>query len=142
MLLVFIVKINIIDIIQSSLESTDQNNYHNYHHLYDKNLPENHQLIREMRNIVDEYDERVLIGETFIDNRLYDSTIFYGINNDELHLAFTFEFPFSPWYPGYIQREIAKKELITPKGAWPTYFLDNHDIPRHLSRWIECSLMY
>ncbi|EDX78106.1 hypothetical protein MC7420_7844 [Coleofasciculus chthonoplastes PCC 7420] len=20
------------------------------------------------------------------------------------------------------------------------YFLDNHDIPRHLSRWIECSL--
>ncbi len=120
--------------------STDKNNYHNQHHLYDKNLPENHQLIREIRKIIDEYDERVLIGETFIDNRLYDSTIFYGINNDELHLPFTFEFPFSPWYPGYLQREIVKKELITPKGAWPTYFLDNHDIPRHLSRWIECSL--
>ena len=120
--------------------ATNKNNYHNYHHLYDKNLPENHQLIREIRKIVDEYDERVLIGETFIDNRLYDSTIFYGVNNDELHLAFTFEFPFSPWYPGYLQREIAKKELITPPGAWPTYFLDNHDIPRHLSRWIECSL--
>ena len=120
--------------------ATNKNNYHNYHHLYDKNLPENHQLIREIRKIIDEYDERVLIGETFIDNRLYDSTIFYGVNNDELHLAFTFEFPFSPWYPGYLQREIAKKELITPPGAWPAYFLDNHDIPRHLSRWIECSL--
>ena len=120
--------------------SSDKNNYHNQHHLYDKNLPENHQLIREIRKIIDEYDERVLIGETFIDNRLYDSIIFYGINNDELHLPFTFEFPFSPWYPGYLQREIVKKELITPQGAWPTYFLDNHDIPRHLSRWIECSL--
>ncbi|MDJ0636322.1 MAG: alpha-glucosidase [Xenococcaceae cyanobacterium MO_188.B29] len=120
--------------------ATDKNNYHNQHHLYDKNLPENHQLIQEIRNIIDEYEDRVLIGETFIDNRLYDSTIFYGINNDELHLAFTFEFPLSPWYPGYLQREIDKKELITPKGAWPTYFLDNHDIPRHLSRWIECSL--
>ncbi|MEL4898383.1 glycoside hydrolase family 13 protein [Crocosphaera sp. Alani8] len=120
--------------------ATDKNNYNNQHHLYDKNLPENHQIIREIRSLVDQYDERVLIGETFIDNRLYDSTMFYGVNNDELHLAFTFEFPFSPWYPGYLQREIAKKELITPPEAWPTYFLDNHDIPRHLSRWIECSL--
>ncbi|MGK7958307.1 MAG: alpha-glucosidase [Crocosphaera sp.] len=120
--------------------ATDKNNYNNQHHLYDKNLPENHQIIREIRNLINDYDQRVLIGETFIDNRLYDSTLFYGVNNDELHLAFTFEFPFSPWYPGYLQQEIAKKELITPEGAWPTYFLDNHDLPRHLSRWIECSL--
>ncbi len=120
--------------------ATDKNNYHNQSHLYDKNLPENHYIIRAIRKIIDEYDERVLIGETFIDNRIYDSTIFYGVNNDELHLAFTFEFPFSPWYPGNLQREIAKKELITPQGAWPTYFIDNHDLPRHLSRWNECSL--
>ncbi|MEM7595492.1 MAG: alpha-amylase family glycosyl hydrolase, partial [Cyanobacteria bacterium P01_A01_bin.83] len=55
-------------------------------------------------------------------------------------LPLTFEFPFSPWYPGYLQQEITKKELITPTGAWPSYFLDNHDVPRHLSRWVECSL--
>ncbi|MGK7940847.1 MAG: alpha-glucosidase [Crocosphaera sp.] len=120
--------------------ATDKNNYNNQHHLYDKNLPDNHEIIKEIRNLIDEYEDRVLIGETFIDNRLYDSTMFYGVDNDELHLAFTFEFPFSPWYPGYLQREIAKKELVTPKTAWPTYFLDNHDIPRHLSRWVDCSL--
>ena len=116
--------------------ASDKNDYNNYHHLYDKNLPENHQIIREIRTILDEYGERVLIGETFIDNRLYD----YGVDNDELHLPLTFEFPFSPWYPGYLQREIEKKETLQPAGTWPTYFLDNHDIPRHLSRWIECSL--
>lgn len=120
--------------------ATDKNAYHNQHHLYDKDLPENHQIIREIRQVTEEYEDRVVIGETFIDSRLYDSTIFYGVNNDELHLPFAFEFAFSPWYPGYLQREIEKKELITPTCAWPTYFLDNHDIPRHLSRWVECSL--
>jgi alpha-glucosidase len=112
-----------------------QNPYDNQYHLYDKDLPENHVIIRELRQIFDEYGDRVLIGETFIDSGVYDSALFYGVNHDELHLPFTFEFPFSPWYPGYLQREIEKKELLTPAGAWPTYFLDNHDIPRHLSRW-------
>lgn len=121
-------------------DANDNNKYNNLHHLYDKNLPENHQIIREIRKIIDRYQDRVLIGETFIDSTLYESAIFYGIDNDELNLPLTFEFPFSPWYPGYLQREIAKKELITPKGAWPSYFLDNHDIPRHLSRWVDCSL--
>ncbi|MEM9447220.1 MAG: alpha-glucosidase [Cyanobacteria bacterium P01_E01_bin.6] len=120
--------------------ASDKNAYNNFHHLYDKNLPENHAIIQEIRAVLADYDDRVLIGETFIDSRLYDSTIFYGVDNNELHLPFAFEFPFSPWYPGYLQREIEKKELITPDTAWPTYFLDNHDIPRHLSRWVECSL--
>ena len=120
--------------------ATDKNAYNNQHHLYDKNLPDNHLIIQELRRVMDEYRDRVLIGETFIDCRLYDSTIFYGHNNDELHLPFDFEFPFSPWYPGYLQREVEKKERIIPTGAWPTYFFDNHDIPRHLSRWVDCSL--
>lgn len=121
-------------------EATDRNDYNNQYHLYNKNLPENHRIIQEMRAVVESYDERVIIGETFIDSRLYDSTIFYGAEGNELHLPLTFEFAFSPWYPGYLQREIEKKEIVTPPGEWPAYFLDNHDIPRHLSRWIECSL--
>ena len=119
---------------------TSGKRYDEQYHIYDKNLPENHEIIREIRQIIDEYDERVLIGETFIDNRLYDSVIFHGVNNDELHLPLTFEFPLSPWYPGYLQREIQKKEYLTPEGDWPVYFLNNHDLPRHLSRWAECSL--
>jgi len=120
--------------------ATDKNAYHNQHHLYDKDLPENHQILREIRALLEEYEDRVLIGETFIDSPLFDSNTFYGVDNDELHLPFAFEFPFSPWYPGYLQRQIDKKERITPQWAWPSYFLDNHDIPRHLSRWIECAL--
>ena len=121
-------------------DANDNNKYNNLYHLYNKNLPENHQIIRDIRKIIDRYKDRVLIGETFIDSTIYESVTFYGVNNDELHLPFTFEFPFSPWYPGYLQREIEKKEIITPQEAWPSYFLDNHDIPRHLSRWVECSL--
>jgi alpha-glucosidase len=120
--------------------ATDKNAYNNYHHIYDKNLPNNHRIIREIRAILDEYDDRLLIGETFIDNKMYDSVSFYGAHGDELHLPLEFEFPFSAWFPGDIQRAIEKKERLTPTTAWPSWFLDNHDMPRHLSRWIECSL--
>ena len=123
-----------------TFDASDKNNYYNQHHLYNKNLPENHRIIKEMRKIVDEYENRVLIGETFIDSSLYDSSSFYGVNNDELHLPFAFQFAMSPWYPGYLQRVIEEKELIIPYNARPSYFLDNHDLPRHLSRWVECSL--
>ncbi len=121
-------------------EVKDKQAFESQHHLYDKDLPENHQIIKEIRAIIDEYDNRVLIGETFISSGLYESVIFRGVNNDELHLPFTFDFPFSPWYPGHLQKEIIKKELMTPKDAWSVYFLDNHDLSRHLSRWVDCSL--
>lgn len=120
--------------------ASDKNAYNNYHHIYDKNLPSNHRIIQDIRSILDEYDDRLLIGETFIDNRMYDSVSFYGARGNELHLPLEFEFPFSAWFPGDIQRAIEKKERLTPDFAWPSFFLDNHDLPRHLSRWIECSL--
>ncbi|MCC0178569.1 alpha-glucosidase [Waterburya agarophytonicola K14] len=121
-------------------EVEDKEDFSSQHHLYDKDLPENHQIIKEIRAIIDEYDDRLLIGETFISSGLYESVMFRGVNNDELHLPFTFDFPFSPWYPGHLQKEIAKKELMTPDDAWSVYFLDNHDLSRHLSRWVDCSL--
>ena len=122
------------------VKEKDSEEFNSQHHLYDKDLPENHQIIKEIRSIIDEYDNCVLIGETFISSGLYESVIFRGANNDELHLPFTFDFPFSPWYPGHLQKEIVKKELMTPNGAWSVYFLDNHDLSRHLSRWVDCSL--
>lgn len=121
-------------------EAEDKSDFDSQYHLYDKDLPENHQIIKEIRAIVDEYEDCVLIGETFISSGLYESVIFRGVNNDELHLPFTFDFPFSPWYPGHLQKEIIKKELMTPNDAWSVYFLDNHDLSRHLSRWVSCSL--
>lgn len=119
---------------------TDTDEYDSYHHLYDKNLPDNHQIIADIRQVLDEYEHKVLIGETFIDNQIYDSVAFYSPDQGELDLAFSFELAFSPWYPGYLHRAIAKKERLVPAEAWPTHFLDNHDLPRHLSRWIDCSL--
>lgn len=121
-------------------EATDTVKYRNYHHLYTRDLPENHDIIREIRSIVERYDNCVLIGETFIDDTTIESNSFYGENLDELHLPCTFKFALNPWYPGFLQLEIQNKEMTTPPGAWPLYFTDNHDIPRHLSRWFECSL--
>ncbi len=56
------------------LGASDLNAYNNQHHLYDKNLPENHQIIQEIRKIVDEYEERVLIGLTSLTKNLLKLT--------------------------------------------------------------------
>ena len=121
-------------------EATDAMKYRNFHHLYTRDLPENHDIIREIRSILEQYDDRVLIGETFIDDTTIESNSFYGENLDELHLPCTFKFALNPWHPGFLQLEMQNKEMTTPTGAWPLYFTDNHDIPRHLSRWFDCSL--
>ncbi len=121
-------------------EATDAMKYRNFHHLYTRDLPENHDIIREIRSILEEYDNRVLIGETFIDDTTIESNSFYGEHLDELHLPCTFKFALNPWHPGFLQLEMQNKERTTPTGAWPLYFTDNHDIPRHLSRWFDCSL--
>jgi len=39
--------------------------------------------MRELRSIIDGYDDRVLIGET-------DDISYYGHGNDELHMVFNF----------------------------------------------------
>jgi len=50
-------------------------------HQVDK--PEVHLLMQELRAVINEYDDRVLIGET-------DAIEFYGNGTNELHLNFNF----------------------------------------------------
>jgi len=50
-------------------------------HQHDR--PEVHDLMRELRAVVDEYDDRVLVGET-------DDLAFYGNGKDELHSGVQF----------------------------------------------------
>ena len=51
--------------------------------MFDRQLdqPEVHDLMRELRAVVDAYPDRVLIGET-------DQVAYYGSGSDELHLVF------------------------------------------------------
>jgi len=52
-----------------------------FHFQHDQ--PGIHELMKALRSVIDEYDERVLIGET-------DDISFYGQGDDELQLVFNF----------------------------------------------------
>ncbi len=104
-------------------------------HVYDKDQPEMHPLLRELRALLDRYPERMAVGETFSDHPIEMAAAYYGENNDELHLAFNFHFTQQPWRARAFHEAIAQWEAALRPGAWPCYVLSNHDVVRHASRY-------
>ncbi len=103
-------------------------------HLYDKDLPKNMEVVREMRKLVDSYDERMLVGEIANDDPL-EPARYYGTGGDGLNLAFYFHFANQPFCADDFRSAVDSWEKALPRDAWPTYFLSNHDRPRHTGRF-------
>lgn len=101
--------------------------------LHTDDLPEIHEIVREMREVLDRYNERVLIGEMYLPvPRLMH---YYGQNLDEAHLPFNFQLvTMSAWEAGTIRKLVDEYEAALPAGAWPNWVLGNHDKPRIASR--------
>lgn len=98
-----------------------------FHNQYDQ--PGVHELMKELRKVIDEYDDRVLIGET-------DSVSFYGNGNDELHLVFNFPMMrLEHLTPENIRGNQQMRLAEMPMTAWPCNTLGNHDSPRMLNRY-------
>lgn len=102
-------------------------------HLYDRNQPETHDICREIRQLVDQYPERMLVGEIYTGDP-HVAGAYYG-KGDELHLAFNFSFLFQKWDAHAFHRKIEEWNGILPPGGWPNYTLSNHDQPRHYYRY-------
>ena len=112
-------------------------------HIYDRNRPETHDICRRMRALSDEYttderrkpaEERVLVGEVFTKNAQLAAE-FHGYNNDQLHMAFNFDFLYQPWNARAFYQSIMRWYEAIPAGAWPNFTLSNHDQPRHYGRY-------
>ena len=108
--------------------------YDTQEHLYDKNRPEIHEVIRDFRRLLDGYNERMAIGEThFFD--LDELIKFYGRRGDELHMPFNFTLLYLPWQARAFRQAVEAYEAALPAGAWPNYVLGNHDEHRIASRF-------
>ncbi len=100
--------------------------------LYTTDRPEVHDIIRQMRMIVDEFSNRVLIGEVYLPiERL---VAYYGRDLQGLHLPFNFALLSTSWQARLIARLIEEYEFALPSGGWPNWVLGNHDRPRIASR--------
>jgi alpha-glucosidase len=102
--------------------------------VYTTDRPETMDAVAEMRAVLDEYGDRVLIGEIYLPNdRL---VAYYGTHPDRLgaHLPFNFRLLLLPWQAERIAEAIIAYEAALPAHGWPNWVLGNHDQPRVASR--------
>jgi alpha-glucosidase len=100
--------------------------------LYSTDQAEVHEVIAQMRRVIDEFDSRVLIGEIYLP--LERLVAYYGKNLEGAHLPFNFALLSAPWDARGIEKIIFEYESVVPPGAWPNWVLGNHDRPRVASR--------
>jgi len=103
-------------------------------HKYTDDLPEVHDVLREMRHIVDQYpDEPVLISEADEPN-ITQLTKMYG-KNDEIQLPMDFQLAdVNRLSATKFRRFLNEIERNSAHGQ-PFYFFSNHDQPRQWNRY-------
>jgi alpha-glucosidase len=92
--------------------------------------------LRRIRAVVDEYPDRMLVGETYEFD--LERLVSYVDTGDRLHLAHNFIFAQLPWDAAAFRAAIDGFEAAT--RAWPAWFLANHDSERPASRFDDDGL--
>ncbi|RXZ65859.1 alpha-amylase family glycosyl hydrolase [Pelagerythrobacter rhizovicinus] len=110
----------------------DQPEIQRFQQRYSADQPYVHEIIAELREVVDRYVDRLLIGEIYLPlDRL---VTYYGESNKGLHLPFNFQLIQAPWRTEVIRELIEEYETALPEGGWPNWVLSNHDKPRIAAR--------
>jgi alpha-glucosidase len=100
--------------------------------LYTTDLPEVHDVITGFRRVIDEFPERLLIGEIYLP--IEKLVAYYGRDLEGTHLPFNFTLLDAQWRARPLEKLIDDYEAALPKGGWPNWVLGNHDRPRIASR--------
>ena len=95
-------------------------------------LPEVQEIVAQMREVIEEYDDRMLVGEIYLPvERLM---AYYGASGKGAHLPFNFQLIRLPWKAKEISKAVERYEALLPSYAWPNWVLGNHDKPRIATR--------
>ncbi|MXO86929.1 DUF3459 domain-containing protein [Altererythrobacter aurantiacus] len=95
--------------------------------------PEIHDLVAQMRDVIEEYDNRLMIGEIYLP--LERMVRYYGESGESgVHLPFNFQLLQCQWEPKKIAGLVKEYEAALPEGGWPNWVLSNHDQPRIAAR--------
>jgi alpha-glucosidase len=90
------------------------------------------EVVREMRQVSDEFPNRVLIGELYLP--LERLVAYYGTHGNGVQLPFNFHLLLAAWDAAEIRHIIDEYSRLVPEGEWPNYVLGNHDQSRLASR--------
>ncbi|MCU1389337.1 MAG: putative glycosyl hydrolase, family 13 [Ilumatobacteraceae bacterium] len=104
-------------------------------HVPFNDVPETHDRIRRIRAVLDSYPgQRACVGEVYLLDEA-KMAAYYG-DGDELNLSFNFGFLWAAWDATTLRGKITSTlDHLRPRGAWPTWVLSNHDVPRHRQRY-------
>jgi alpha-glucosidase len=92
-----------------------------------------HERLRGIRRVIDEYDDRMIVGEVALLD--LHRVVSYLASGDQLHLAHNFVFAELPWDAEAFRTSIDDFEALSGHTAWPAWFLANHDRSRTASRF-------
>jgi alpha-glucosidase len=100
---------------------------------HDEDWPTIHDRLRRIRSVIDEYEDRMLVGEVHI----YDlpRLIEYINTGDQLHMAHNFTFMYLPWDAAAMRASVDHFQELSEERAWPAWFLSNHDHSRMVTRY-------
>ncbi|HEY3296083.1 MAG TPA: alpha-amylase family glycosyl hydrolase [bacterium] len=93
--------------------------------------PEVHDVIAMMRKLLDEYDDRMMVGEVYLP--LERLMTYYG-GGAGIHMPFNFQLIELPWNARLIGAAIQHYESLLPSYGWPNWVLGNHDTHRIATR--------
>ena len=109
----------------------ETNPYFKQIHLFDKSQPENLEFMKKLRNVVDEFEDRFLLGEIFCD-REEETTRLYSAEGYPLHSTYNFSLLRNHRGVGTIRDSVNLFHSISKDTSWS---LSNHDVTRVVSRW-------
>jgi len=104
-------------------------------HAYDKNRPENLDFIARMRELLDQYDNRCMVGEVGeVPHRALNLMAEYTAGEGHLHMAYSFDM-LGPKFSAAHFRSVLEGFFKAAPDGWPSWSFSNHDVNRHPTRW-------
>ncbi|MFD1880458.1 alpha-amylase family glycosyl hydrolase [Paracoccus pacificus] len=112
----------------------DNNPYDMQFHLFSKSQPENPAFLGRIRALTDSFPDRMTVGEVGDNHRSIELMGEYTTGG-RLHQAYSFEMLGPQFTPEHFRSKISEFFEIAPDG-WPCWAFSNHDVMRHVSRWM------
>jgi alpha-glucosidase len=101
--------------------------------VYSEDRAEAHERARLLRSVVDEFPDRLMIGEVVLPPER--AVAYYGNDLDEAHFPHNFALTeLQDWSADEVRAVVEGYEAVLPAGAWPNWLLGDHDFSRIASR--------
>jgi alpha-glucosidase len=101
-------------------------------HRHDMDWDTVFERLAELRQVADEFDDRLLAGEVYV---LDQARLTEYVAPGRLHLAHDFALVREGWSADGFRRIVETHEAVAPAGAYAAWLLNNHDHPRAASRF-------